>query len=1035
MGLKNDTKDFNPFPGLRPFAPEDSKLFFGRESESDEVILKLLKNRYTTVVGSSGNGKSSLIFSGVLPKVLKLKVGQSSVWRVISFRPEDDPFGNTASAIANGITDPGQKSIDRAVILSELLNNPVSFSDVVRKYMIKHDDNILLVIDQFEDLFRYNSPEEAEIKSENARNFVDFILNSVISADVNIFIIIAMRSEYLGECSHFKGLTMLINNSNYLVPVMALENYKEVIEGPINFAGAKIEPDLVDKILKDINKHTYQLPVLEHVMMRTWARWQKLEQPDRPVSLEDYALIGTLDNALSLHADEVYEELNQQGKEICASMFKIITRKDPDIKSMSHPCSIKKVKLLAGCTDDQINIVVEKFRSNSRSFITPSGDVVLSENTSVDLQNECLIRYWKRLRIWIDDETASREIYLRLSEASALYQQGKTGMLRSPDLEPIIAWRNQHKPTLNWAVQYNPAFERAMVYLRTSEKSFLIEEQNKVVLQSKKIKRNRLITRVLSAAILVAAGFLLFTYVQKLTAERHIVLAEKQRIEAEKGKALADSFAVIVLEQKIISDSTATASVQDAEAARKQKLVAELQKSIAEGKAAEALHQKYLAVKQSDSLKNVSLTAVQNTKLAVEQRNETQRLRMLSIGKSMSLKSLQMSDQKDLQTILAYQAYLFNKRSNGPQNDADIYAGLYNAGLQYSNVSYRSFKGHNGAIKSIAFLPGKDEFFTSGDDGQVLKWSLDKKDQTLQVMYTGTDIIDVLAVSPDASWLACGSSNSSIKMIPLKSNATGYEMTGHKGGIKSLIFSYDGKYLYSAAVDGKVLKWDMAARTSINVATGSMEITSIDISFKGNYLAGVSSDGKAVVWNQDKNSENFRIETAGKNIKVVRFNPDNNLLAVGDADGTVELWDINLHKKISEVKAHGGQINDIQFNTALKQMATSGNDKKLKIFNVSDPTDLTQPPVTLADNEGFVVVMKFTPDGQMIVSGESGGGNNVLSRPSHADFMVADLCNLISRNMTQEEWNVYVAKDIPLEKTCQRNNLNIKIEPIKTLNK
>ena len=352
-----------------------------------------------------------------------------------------------------------------------------------------------------------------------------------------------------------------------------------------------------------------------------------------------------------------------------------------------------------------------------------------------------------------------------------------------------------------------------------------------------------------------------------------------------------------------------------------------------------------------------------------------------------------------------------------------------------SNINYRSFKGHSGAIKSIAFLPGKNEFFTSGNDGQVLKWSLDKKDQTLQVMYSGSDIIDALAVSPDASWLACGSSNSSIKMIPLKGNTGGYEMTGHKGGIKSLIFSYDGKYLYSAAIDGKLLKWDIAAKTSINVATGSMEITSIDISSKGKYLAGLSADGKVVVWNQEQNSENFRIETAGKNIKVVRFNPDNNLLAVGDDDGTIELWDINLHKKISEVRAHGGQINDIQFNTALKQMATSGNDKKLKIYNISDPSDLTQPPVTLADNEGFVLVMKFSPDGQMIVSGESGGGNNVIGRPSNADYMIADICNRLTRNMTQEEWNVYVARDIPLEKTCQLNNLNIKIEPIKSLNK
>ena len=209
-----------------------------------------------------------------------------------------------------------------------------------------------------------------------------------------------------------------------------------------------------------------------------------------------------------------------------------------------------------------------------------------------------------------------------------------------------------------------------------------------------------------------------------------------------------------------------------------------------------------------------------------------------------------------------------------------------------------------------------------------------------------------------------------IRMIPLKGNNIGYEMTGHKRGIKSLIFSYDGKYLYSAALDGKVLKWDIAARTSTNVTTGSMEITSIDISSKGNYLAGISTDGNVVVWNPEQNSENFRIETTGKNIKVIKFYPGNNLLALGELNGDVELWDINLRKKISEVKAHMGQVNDIQFNTALKQMATAGNDKKIKIFNLKDPADLSEPPVTLTDNEGFVLVMKFSPDGQMIVSGE-----------------------------------------------------------------
>jgi len=1033
MGSKSDKKEFNPFPGLRPFTPEDSNLFFGRETESDEVISKLLKNRYITLIGSSGNGKSSLINGRVLPKIQNMIMRESSVWRIISIRPGNDPFGNLASALSDGISESEQKSVEREQILSKLLDYKITLSDIVRKFIGKHDDNVLFVLDQFEDLFRYISPAKPEDSQERVKKFVDLLVKSAAKSDVNVFIIILIRSEYLRECAHYKGLTALINNSNYLLPDMTVDNYRAVIEGPINYAGAKIDTRLVDSIIDEIASLSYSPAVLQVSMMRTWEHWQSLDKPDQPISTKDYEPAGKMNSAVSLLSEEVYEELNERSKEICAAIFKTIARKGSDNKGLRNPADIRTLKSITKCSDDEMLFVIDKFRNRSVSLILPPADVILNDNSLIDLQNECLISCWNRLTSWIDDESASREMYLRLSEASALYQQGKAGLLRSPDIEAAILWRNQHNPTLDWAVQYNPAFERAMVYLRTSEKSYLIEEQNKKNLQTRNSKRNKFITRILSIVILISSGIILFAYGQKLAAERQSLLAENKMIEAVKDKELADSFAVIVLEQKIISDSTAAVSVKIAEDAKQQKIVADIQKSFAEKNTREALIQKKLLAQRSDSIKASSIIADQNAKLAIEQRNETQRLRMLSIAKSLSLKSLQMAGQKDIQTLLAYQAYIFNKRNNGPGNDADIYSGLYNAGLQFNGLNYHSFRGHNGDIKSIAFLPGKKEFFTSGNDGQVLKWSLGNRDQTLQVVYSGSDIIEVLAVSPDASWLACGSSNSSIRMIPLKGNNTGYEMNGHKGGIKSLIFSYDGKYLYSAALDGKVLKWDIAARTSINVASGSMEITSIDISSKGNFLAGISSDGNVVVWNREHNSENFSIETSGKNIKVVRFNPENNLLALGDADGTVELWDISLRKKLSEVKAHGGQINDIQFNTALKQMATSGNDKKIKIFNIKDPADLTEPPVTLADNAGFVLVMQFSPDGQMIVSGESGEGNSVIGRPTHVDYLVCDICNKITRNMTQDEWNNYVAKDIPLEKTCEAKNFNIKAEPIKSI--
>jgi WD40 repeat protein len=210
------------------------------------------------------------------------------------------------------------------------------------------------------------------------------------------------------------------------------------------------------------------------------------------------------------------------------------------------------------------------------------------------------------------------------------------------------------------------------------------------------------------------------------------------------------------------------------------------------------------------------------------------------------------------------------------------------------------------------------------------------------------------------------------------------------------------------------------------VTTGAMQITSIDISSKGNYLAGIT-DGKVIVWDPESRSDIFRIETPGRNIKVVRFKPDEDILAIGDFNGNVELWDIKTHTKISDVKAHTASVNDIRFNPLKKQMATASNDKALKIFNITDISDLTIPPISLTDNDGFVLVIQFSPDGQMIISGTYEGPDYLVGRPSHTDYLVSDICTLVKRDMTQAEWNTYVADDLPLESTCTDKNYNIKV--------
>ncbi len=1026
-GSRNKTVKFNPFPGLRPFSPEESDLFFGREEESREVMEKLMRNRFITVTGASGTGKSSLVCCGVLPKIRDFEQTDSSFWRIIMFRPGSDPFSNLGNAVAEHIAETGLEKIVPDRILIDMHLDPDGITKTLKKYLIKNNEKVLLVIDQFEELFRYSTLSAGSDKSVLASEFVEKMVKAVSQPAGNIFTIISMRSDYIAECAHYQGLTQLINKSNYLVPHMSRKNYRQVIEGPVKYAGASIDPKLVEMILNDIGDRSDQLPVLQHALMRTWTYWQELDDTGRPVGQTDYDSVGTMSDAMSRHANEAFEELDQRGREVCEKLFRTITEKGTDNKGIRRPSSVSTIKSIIQCTSGELFTVIEKFRLPSRSFITPRQDIPLSDESVIDLSHESIMRLWDRLKAWVDDESASFQTYKHLAEGAAMYQHGKASLLRPPDLQIAINWRDRQKPSLEWAERYDPAFERAMVYLRTSEKEYQEEEESRIRFQKRRIRKTKITALALGGVAIISGALMLFAFLQKIAADKTKNLAMEKQKQEEFQRHVADSISKVALYQKDIADADAFLAKQREKEALEQKGQALKQREMAVINANLAQAQIDIVEAQADSATRASIAASQNEQIAIAGRNEALRLRMLSIGKSMSVKSLHVQGQKDLQSLLAYQAYIFNKKNGGIDNDADIYSGLYNVARQYGNVNYKTFS-HDG-IKSIAFVPGKNEFYTSGNDYQVRKWSLEGNNQTFQVIYTGTEIIEVLAVSPDASWLACGSEKNAIRLIPLKGNTLQYTLNGHTGKIKSLIFSFDGKYLYSASLDGKVLKWDLATRSGTDITSGSGMITSIDISSNGNYLAGLNPEGNVILWNPGSVTENFRLPTELRDIKAIRFKPDENTLAIGDVNGNVELWDISSLKKLSAIKAHNAQVNDIEFNPVLKQMATAGMDNALNIYNNLE--DLTEPPVTFTDSGNFVLVVRFSPDGQLILSGAYEGDNNLVSRPAHVNHLAQDICAQISRNMTQEEWNVYVARDLPLEKTCEDKDYNIKVNVVR----
>ncbi|MCK4699117.1 MAG: hypothetical protein KAT38_02235, partial [Bacteroidales bacterium] len=408
-----------PFPGLRPFRIEESHLFFGREGQSEDVLEKLAKNKFVAVIGASGSGKSSLMYCGLVPILYGGFITKAgSRWRIVTTRPGNNPVENLAHALQK--ISPDQKEdqeLQKSVSQAVLMRSSKGIAECIKQLKLPPDENVLLLVDQFEELFRYKASREDVSTINESESFVSLLVEAVRQTDVPVYIVLTMRSDFIGDCSQFQELTDLINNSNYLVPQMTRDDFREAIMGPVAVGGAKIDPMLVQQLLNEVGDNPDQLPILQHAMMRTWEYWKKLNDPKKPIGLSDYEAIGKMEKALSEHANEAFDELSPEGKRTCESLFKTLTEKGGDNRGIRHPTRVEVIAAIAHASVENVMEVVEKFRATGRSFLTPSAEVPLNKNSVIDLSHESLMRIWNNLIIWVGEEGSAIQMYNRLAEA------------------------------------------------------------------------------------------------------------------------------------------------------------------------------------------------------------------------------------------------------------------------------------------------------------------------------------------------------------------------------------------------------------------------------------------------------------------------------------------------------------------------------------------------------------------------------------------------------------------------------------------
>src|SRR6185436_7450780 len=192
------------------------------------LIEKLSRRHFLAIVGTSGSGKSSLVRAGLLPALIGGMMRQAgSVWRVALMRPGNDPIGNLATALnspdAFGSEDEENRSLQIAITETTLRRGNLGLIESVRQARMLSSESLLVIADQFEELFRIGQgtrPEEAE---NDKAAFVKLLLEASRQRDLNIYVVLTMRSDYLGDCAQFRDLPEAINESQYLIPRLTLD--------------------------------------------------------------------------------------------------------------------------------------------------------------------------------------------------------------------------------------------------------------------------------------------------------------------------------------------------------------------------------------------------------------------------------------------------------------------------------------------------------------------------------------------------------------------------------------------------------------------------------------------------------------------------------------------------------------------------------------------------------------------------------------------------------------------------------------------
>jgi DNA-binding SARP family transcriptional activator/WD40 repeat protein len=389
----------NPYKGLRPFEVGDANDFFGRDDLVDQLIDLIDRQRFVAAVGPSGAGKSSLVRAGLLPALRAGRLPRSESWFVITMVPGANPFEELESALLHVAVNPPTS------LLEQLDGGPTGIARAVKRTLPSRDAELLIVVDQFEELF-------TQTDEETAGRFIEGLAAAVADRNTPLRVAITLRADFFDLPLNDHRLAKLLNEATVPVGAMAPEDLAAAITSPAVAVGLAIDPSLVSELVADAAGQASALPLLQFMLTELFD-----QRSGSTLTHGAYRSLGGLNGVIAQRAEHLYRGLDPDERRAARVLFGRLVALGDGVADTRR--RTRRADLEAGHHGASTASVIDRF--GQARLLAFDRDPVTREPT-VEIAHEALLRAWPRLRDWLQEDREVLRSVAQIATAASAWE-------------------------------------------------------------------------------------------------------------------------------------------------------------------------------------------------------------------------------------------------------------------------------------------------------------------------------------------------------------------------------------------------------------------------------------------------------------------------------------------------------------------------------------------------------------------------------------------------------------------------------------